>query len=87
MRLVRFEDGDLSDFEQHLSYRDRGRWSEARIYDFPGELPAPNEPSEEVPHEMHLQIVLNPHKGIFTLQRARFQSSIGWYYSDDHFGW
>lgn len=81
---VRFDDGDLRDFEQHLSYRNRGEDDEERIYDFPGEIPwEPEEPDEEESTEMHLQIVLNPNKGTLSLRRARLTYRVGWEYSDE----
>ncbi|KAH7723028.1 hypothetical protein AAVH_09501 [Aphelenchoides avenae] len=49
---ARFEDEDLRDFAEHLSYRQRGTPRQARIYDFPGE-------QQGADAAMHLQIVLS----------------------------
>ncbi|KAH7723001.1 hypothetical protein AAVH_09473 [Aphelenchoides avenae] len=50
---VRFEEEDLRDFAQHLSYRQRGWPGQERIYDFPGE-------QHDADAAMDLQIALFP---------------------------
>lgn len=53
VRPLRFEEENLRDFAEHLSYRKRGQSRELRIYDFPGEQSGTDA-------SMHLQIALFP---------------------------
>lgn len=57
---VRFEEEDLRDFSRHLSYRNRGKPYQMRIYDFPGGANS----------AMDLQIVLREDNSL-ELVRAR----------------
>lgn len=59
---VRFDDEDLREYAQHLTYHDRGSWWRKRIYDFPCE-------QRGAATAMRLQIVLQYETLILTRDR------------------
>ncbi|KAH7699053.1 hypothetical protein AAVH_33844, partial [Aphelenchoides avenae] len=61
---VRFDEEDLRDFAQNVSYRDRGMPWETRIYDFP-------DGQHGAGAAMHLQLVLHPDKRLEMIRAQR----------------
>ncbi|KAH7722994.1 hypothetical protein AAVH_09466 [Aphelenchoides avenae] len=61
---VRFEEEDLRDFAQHLTYREHGAPRQLRIYDFPVDQQGADAP-------MHLQIVLHSDNTLETIRAQR----------------